>query len=75
MLVAHMGIAQVWPRTIEPILAVMMLSPMIQRMKVTPLIISEVRGVIVRKMWVEVVNVAVRIETRETTISWGLLAW
>lgn len=74
MLVAHMGMAQVWPRTMEPILAVMMLRPMIQRMNVKPLIIREVRGFIVRKMCVEVVNVVVSIEIREATISWGLLA-
>jgi hypothetical protein len=74
MLVAHMGMAQVCPRTMEPILAVMMLRPIIQRMNVRPLIMREVRGVIVRNMWVEVVSVVVSIEKRDATISWGVLA-
>jgi hypothetical protein len=71
--VAHIGIAQVCPRTIEPIFAVMILRPMIQRMNVRPLIIIEVRGFIVRKICVEVINVTVRIETRDATSSWALL--
>lgn len=46
---------------------------MIQRMKVRPLTIIEVRGDIVRKTCVDVVNVMARIETIEATISWDLL--
>ena len=54
----------------EPIFAVMMLRPVVHRMKMHPLIIREVRGDIVRKMCVAVVADAARIETLEAAMSW-----